>query len=336
MRGGELPLFAQLPFDAWKHVGGAANFTLEPEVLGDARGDSLGAQVGPTLRGTGPIDRNGFLASPRELGDFRLAVDVKIGSVADPKGIKMNSGIQIRSHEKDGTISGMQIEIDPSARKWSGGVYEERGRSWLAPLKDNEAGREAFKLGEWNHYEIECNGPRIQTKINGVSCAQWFDGTMSGLLAFQVHGGDSCEVAFRKPMLEETGRHEWSAMEDAAGGSSGERCAWSHGIDATLRGVRMQVTGVGHVVVLAADGAKMLDVPIAPRAIATDAQGEQRAATKEEAAKSRTLEILWVDGEGAVVVDGALERKLTWTAPPTWLRVLGDCEVAKVEGLTKK
>ena len=327
----ELPLFSALPFDSWKHVGGAATFTLEPEV----NADIVGGTFGPTLRGHGPIDRNGFLASPRVIGDFHLSVDVRIGSIEDPQGTKMNSGIQIRSREQDATIMGLQIEIDPSARAWSGGVYEERGRAWLAPLRENEAARKAFKLGAWNHYDIECIGPRIRTKINGVPCAEWYDATVSGLLAFQVHGGGACEVAFRTPLLDEFGTHAWSAIEDAAGASSGERCAWSHAVDANMRGLRMELSGSGHVLVLAQDGTRLLDVPIAPIAITKDAQGEQRAATAAEASKPRTLELLWLDSQGAVILNGALERKLTWSTQPAWIRVLGDCDAVKVEALTE-
>ena len=66
----------------------------------------------------------------------------------------------------------------------------------------------AFKLGEWNRYEIECIGPRVRTRVNGVACAEWYDGIVSGLLAFQVHGGKACEVAFRAPAFEDLGASE--------------------------------------------------------------------------------------------------------------------------------
>ena len=58
------PLFDAMPLKEWRVVGGAARFELLPPANGG---------VGPTLVGKGPIERNGFLASPREVRDFRLA-----------------------------------------------------------------------------------------------------------------------------------------------------------------------------------------------------------------------------------------------------------------------
>ncbi len=50
----------------------------------------------------------------------------------------MNSGIQIRSESthdyNNGRVHGYQVEIDPSARAWSGGIYDEARRGWLYPL----------------------------------------------------------------------------------------------------------------------------------------------------------------------------------------------------------
>ena len=103
------PLFSAMPVQSWQALGAPARFELVEDDAGRA-----------VLVGRGPIPSNGFLASPRALGDFRLAVDVKLGSADNPLGDKMNSGIQIRSGEKDGTVAGLQIEVDPSKRSWSG------------------------------------------------------------------------------------------------------------------------------------------------------------------------------------------------------------------------
>ena len=51
-----------------------------------------------------------------------------------------NSGIQIRSHydpagnNGKGKVFGYQYELDPSSRKWTGGLYDEGRRDWLYPL----------------------------------------------------------------------------------------------------------------------------------------------------------------------------------------------------------
>ncbi len=308
------PLFDAIPYSSWRVVGAPARFHL------------VNGSDGPVvLVGEGPIPSNGFLTSPRELGDFRLSVDVRIGSTALPLGDKMNSGIQVRSRELGGAIGGLQVEIDPTPRAWSGGIYDERGRAWLASLVDNEPARAAFKLGEWNRYEIECLGPRIRTRINGVPCAEWYDGIVSGLMAFQVHGGPSCEVAFRGAMLEELGTHVWGALPDEASGSSGERCAWSHSVDPLMRGARVAVSGSGHVVVLDALGARLIDVSFLAS-----------AASDGKTPASHTLEIVWLDDAGAVLLDGARVAKLALTTPPAHLRVLGDdCLVLDAQRLTR-
>ncbi|MFN5495716.1 MAG: DUF1080 domain-containing protein [bacterium] len=296
------PLFDAMPFDAWRVVGGAAKFELLPPANGG---------VGPTLVGKGPIERNGFLASPREVRDFRLAVDVRLASSEFPKGEGMNSGIQIRSREKDGTIAGLQIEVDPTERRWSGGVYDERGRGWLAPLKDNPAAMAAFKPGDWNRYEMECIGPRVRTRVNGVACAEWYDGTVSGLLAFQVHGGKACEVAFRAPAFEDLGAHAWregaGVIEKGAASS-----AWSCALPAGTRGLRASVTGSGKAQILAADGEVLAEIEFAPKKTPDAA-----------AATAGTLELVWLDGKGAALLDGARIAELALAKEPVRVAVSG-------------
>ena len=107
-----------------------------------------------------------------------------------------NSGIQIRSRqrERDGLVTGYQIEIDQSERKWTGGFYEERGRAWFTPLVgDSHAEtREAFKLSEWNLMVIKADGDHFQTWVNGVPVADYYDtdkefAASEGFIGLQVH-----------------------------------------------------------------------------------------------------------------------------------------------------
>jgi hypothetical protein len=269
-----------------------------------------------------------------------LVVDVRLGSASNPKGEKMNSGIQIRSGEKGGSIAGLQVEVDPTPRRWSGGIYDERGRLWLAPLRDNEPAQAAFKLGDWNTYEIECDGPRIRTRVNGVPCAEWFDGIVDGVLAFQVHGGPECEVAFRAPTIEEFGRHAWRGMSVSSAGSSGERVAWSSAIASSAEGVRLDMTGTGRIELLDEAGKSMASFDVAPRAVVRDSKGEQRPASDLERARAQRIEVLWkdvarVDGpDGSVLLDGAKMSTLALPAQPTQVRVIGaDVTVANPEEL---
>jgi hypothetical protein len=105
----------------------------------------------------------------------------------------MNSGIQIRSNSleeyRNGRVHGYQVEIDPSARAWSAGIYDEARRGWLYDMRNNEAARKAFKHGDWNKYHIEAIGNSIRTWINGVPAANLVDSmTREGFIALQVHG----------------------------------------------------------------------------------------------------------------------------------------------------
>ena len=71
---------------------------------------------------------------------------------ARPKDVPGNSGIQFRSHQKPeddpknpSRVFGYQMEVDPSDRKWSGGIYDEARRGWLFDLKDKPEAGAAFK-----------------------------------------------------------------------------------------------------------------------------------------------------------------------------------------------
>lgn len=129
---------------------------------------------------------NSFMATKKKYGDFILEFEVFVEN-------GLNSGVQFRSlstaEYKDGRVHGYQCEIETSARKWAGGVYDEARRGWLYPLTRNPKGQQAFINGEWNHYRIEAIGPYIRTWVNGVQCSNLVDDmTTKGIIAFQVHG----------------------------------------------------------------------------------------------------------------------------------------------------
>ncbi|MFH1745699.1 MAG: DUF1080 domain-containing protein [Planctomycetota bacterium] len=175
----------------WVRRGGQARYSVED-----------GAIVGRSV----PDSPNSFLCTEREYGDFELTLEFKV----DPR---MNSGIQIRSNSvvgyKNGVVHGYQVEIDPSERAWSAGIYDESRRGWLCDLKNNAAAREAFRQNEWNEYRIVARGKSIKTWINGVQAADLKDDlTLTGFIALQVHGTKSpepLEVRWRNIRLRELG-----------------------------------------------------------------------------------------------------------------------------------
>lgn len=129
---------------------------------------------------------NSFMATKNTYGDFILEFDVFVEN-------GLNSGVQFRSLSTSdymvGRVHGYQCEIETSARKWAGGIYDEARNGWLYPLSRNPKGQNAFVPGQWNHYRIEAIGNNIRTWINDVQCANLVDDTTAaGFIAFQVHG----------------------------------------------------------------------------------------------------------------------------------------------------
>jgi hypothetical protein len=163
----------------WEQLNGTAPFKVEKGVV-----------VGTTVLNS----PNSFLCTKEKYGDFILEFDTWF----DPQ---MNSGVQFRSESRtdyqNGRVHGYQVELDPSARGWSGGIYDEARRGWLYSLDKNPEGRKALKVGEWNHYRVEAIGNSIRTWVNGIPCADLVDEmTPSGFIALQVHsiGTDQSKV----------------------------------------------------------------------------------------------------------------------------------------------
>lgn len=195
------PLFDGKSLDGWEQKGGAAKYRIE--------GDEI---VGTSV----PNTSNSFLCTNKHYGDFILELDFKVHP-------KLNSGVQIRSEVFDeprlvagkkiaaGRVHGYQVEIDPSDRAWSGGIYDEGRRGWLNNLEKNDAARSAFKNGEWNTFRVECRGDSIKTWINGVPAADLKDDmTPEGFIALQVHGvgaeTERREVRWRNIRIQELGK----------------------------------------------------------------------------------------------------------------------------------
>jgi len=167
---GWVSLFNGKDLTGWKQLNGEAKYTVENGVI-----------VGTTVLNT----PNSFICTEKNYSDFIFEVDLLV----EPD---MNSGIQFRSESKadynNGRVHGYQCEVDPSARAWSGGIYDEARRGWLYTLELNTKAQPALKMGEWNRYRIECIGNSIKTWINDVPCAHVIDDmTPTGFIALQVH-----------------------------------------------------------------------------------------------------------------------------------------------------
>lgn len=166
-------LFNGKDLTGWKRIAGAAEYTVENGVI-----------VGRTVAKS----HNSFLVTEKEYGDFILEADVY---VEDEEG---NSGLQTRSHlnpagyNGEGRVYGRQCEIDPTPRKWTGGIYDEGRREWLYPMQLNQAAQKAYKKNEYNHYRVECIGNEMRTWVNGIAAAYVVDTVdATGFIGLQVH-----------------------------------------------------------------------------------------------------------------------------------------------------
>src|SRR5690606_25235114 len=176
----EKPFFDGKTLNGWKIIAGTAPYEVIDGVI-----------VGTMVRNT----QNTFLVTEKEYGDFIFELDIKI------EGEQSNSGVQTRSHFDPagnggkGRVYGRQVDIDATDRKWTGGIYDEARRMWLYPLELNVKAKEAFKVGEYNHFRIECIGDEIKTWINNIPISYVIDTLdQTGFIGLQVHGISSNEA----------------------------------------------------------------------------------------------------------------------------------------------
>lgn len=154
---------------------------------------------------------NWFFLTKKAYSDFELEAEVLMPDVQEYS----NSGFIFRAkvgeHDTKGNFAyGYQAEVDPSDRKWSGGLYDQgTPRKWLHPLHDtrsapdedfkknhtfpwDEIKANAYKHLAWNHYRIRAVGPEIKIWVNGVLTTHVIDTkTSEGFIGIQHHGSKS-------------------------------------------------------------------------------------------------------------------------------------------------
>jgi hypothetical protein len=175
-----------------------------------------GVIIGETTKEK-PLKQNTFLIwRGGEPGDFELKLDYRMNST--------NSGIQYRSVALPDVgkwvLKGYQADID-FQNTYSGQLYEERGRGFLAlrgqmaTLQEGQtkgkilgavhSGDELkgyFKINDWNTMHIIARGNILTHIVNGHVMAVFIDDDaknrmMKGLLGFQIHVGPPMKVEFR-------------------------------------------------------------------------------------------------------------------------------------------
>ena len=178
-------LFDGKSLKGWKQIAGTAIYKVENNEI-----------IGITVANS-PV--NSFIVTDKEYDNFVLELEVKIDDTTS------NSGIQFRSHfdpagnKGNGKVFGYQFELDPSSRRWTGGLYDEGRRDWLYPLSLNPSAQPAYKHGEYNLLRIECFKNNLRTWVNGIPAAYVVDTVdRKGFIALQVHTINDPKLAGRK------------------------------------------------------------------------------------------------------------------------------------------
>lgn len=168
-----------------------------------------------------PLKTNTFLIyRGSRPADFELKLEYRINAT--------NSGVQYRSVELPDAgrwiMKGYQADID-FANQYTGQLYEERGRGFLAMrgqmthlqtgskrvianLRNGDELKTEIKNNYWNHIHIIARGNRLAHIINGHLMAEAVDDDasarmMNGLIGFQMHTGPPMKVEFRNVRLKQ-------------------------------------------------------------------------------------------------------------------------------------
>jgi hypothetical protein len=158
-----------------------------------------GVIVGGSMQGN---PRNEFLTSTKSYANFVLKLEYKL---VGTEGF-VNSGVQIRSRripKPPNEMKGYQADIGAG---FSGSLYDESRRNKVLCKADPELIKKTEKPGDWNSYEIRCEGLRVRLTLNGVQTVDYTEEDLTleqdGLIGLQMHGNCKAEVSFRNIMIE--------------------------------------------------------------------------------------------------------------------------------------
>ena len=185
-KGAWVPLFNGKDLRGWKANGNEKWVVEQGAILGESA-----------------ANKYGYLTTEKTYRDFDLRLKFK-GEAEGNAGLFLHSQIIGLNPEHGPDIEGMQVEVDPSPGKHTGGLYESGGREWVAmPTPDAE---KALKPGAWNNLEVSIHGNHIITHLNGVKVADFGDSTprfTNGVIALQIHTGGGVKVRWRDIYIKE-------------------------------------------------------------------------------------------------------------------------------------
>ena len=148
-------------------------------------------------------NKYGYLTTEKTYRDFDLRLQFK-GEAAGNSGVFFHAHITGIDPEHGPDIEGMQVEVDPSAGKHTGGLYESGGRGWVK--MPSAEGEQALKPGEWNDLEVSVRGNHIVTHLNGAIIVDYTDPSpkfTDGVIGLQIHTGGGVKMRWKKIFIQE-------------------------------------------------------------------------------------------------------------------------------------
>lgn len=180
------PLFNGKDLSGWKNNGGETWIVENGTILCESK-----------------ANKYGYLTTEKTYRDFDLRLKFKSEALG-------NSGVFLRSRilgidpEHGPDIEGMQVEVDPSVGKHTGGLYESGGRGWVS--QPAAEGEKALKPGEWNDLEVSARGNRIVTRLNGAVIVDFTDSAQKfseGVIGLQIHTGGGVRMRWKDIFIRE-------------------------------------------------------------------------------------------------------------------------------------
>jgi len=148
-------------------------------------------------------NKYGYLTTEKTYRDFTLRLMFK-GEAAGNSGVFVHAKIMGIDPQHGPDIEGMQVEVDPSPGKHTGGLYESGGRGWVA--QPTPEGEKALKPADWNELEVSVRGAHIVTQLNGAKVVDFTDSApkfTDGVIGLQIHTGGGVKVRWKDISIKE-------------------------------------------------------------------------------------------------------------------------------------
>jgi hypothetical protein len=181
-----MPLFNGKDLTGWKN-NGEERWVVEQE----------------TILCESTANKYGYLTTEKTYRDFNLRLKFK-GEATGNSGVFFHSRITGIDPEHGPDIEGMQVEVDPSVGKHTGGLYESGGRGWVK--MPTAEGEQELKPGEWNDLEVFVQGNHSVTRLNGAKIVDYTDTApkfTDGVIGLQIHTGGGVRMRWKDIFIQE-------------------------------------------------------------------------------------------------------------------------------------